>query len=155
MLTFIMGPEKRRVFFSNDFLSYLNCQRQLIGTCEAGGGIFAKEYKKIYQVEKATGPYPVDMRRTNCFRPSLVMLNKDIHSFKSEGLYFVGIWHTHSEPIPKPSGMDIQAMRKMYVENQHSLSAMMLIIVGQAPFPQGLWVSLHDHQGYEQIKFAF
>jgi integrative and conjugative element protein (TIGR02256 family) len=75
----------------------------------------------------------------------------EIKSCFSDGLHFVGDWHTHPEGEPTPSSVDIKSMEDCFKKSSHQLEAFMMVIVGQAKFPKGLWVSLHGSTDWERL----
>ena len=65
----------------------------------------------------------------------------------SRGLHFVGDWHTHPEPHPRPSMSDVRSIRQAVTQSKHHLNGFILLIAGTEPFPDGLFVSLYYPQG--------
>jgi proteasome lid subunit RPN8/RPN11 len=61
-----------------------------------------------------------------------------------QGLHCVGLWHTHPEPIPSPSGEDRELARDYAVAASSLLSGVIFVIVGTAPVPGGLGVWVDD-----------
>lgn len=61
-----------------------------------------------------------------------------------QGLHCLGFWHTHPEPIPHPSGTDLQMAADHANASRSLFTGLLFLIVGQASFPQGLGVWLHD-----------
>ena len=58
------------------------------------------------------------------------------------GWHFVGDWHTHPEPRPTPSRMDISSVQETFIKSRHSLKSLVLVIVGADEPPEGLYVAL-------------
>lgn len=67
-----------------------------------------------------------------------------------QGLHCLGFWHTHPEPIPQPSGTDLQMAADHANASKSLFTGLLFLIVGKAPFPQGLGVWLHD--GYKALR---
>lgn len=67
-----------------------------------------------------------------------------------QGLHCLGFWHTHPEPIPHPSGTDLQLAADHANASKSLFSGLLFLIVGKAPFPQGLGVWLHD--GHQALR---
>lgn len=61
-----------------------------------------------------------------------------------QGFHCLGFWHTHPEPIPQPSGTDLQMAADHANASKSLFTGLLFLIVGQASFPQGLGVWLHD-----------
>lgn len=62
----------------------------------------------------------------------------------AQGLHCLGFWHSHPEPVPRPSGEDLAFAADHARAARSHLSALVFVIVGTARFPQGLCVGLHD-----------
>lgn len=61
-----------------------------------------------------------------------------------QGLYCVGLWHTHPEPIPTPSGTD-QRLASDHASAAHAvLNGVCFVIVGTAMPPESWYVAVHD-----------
>lgn len=61
-----------------------------------------------------------------------------------QGLHCVGLWHSHPEPIPHPSSEDIDLAADHARVAREILSGLVFVIVGNAPFPSGLGIWVHD-----------
>ena len=58
------------------------------------------------------------------------------------GLHFVGDWHTHPEPTPRPSEDDLKNMQECFAKSVHELRTFAMIILGTDPLQTGLHVAL-------------
>jgi integrative and conjugative element protein (TIGR02256 family) len=121
---------------------------------EIGGQLFAQFVNNEVRVVTATGPSASDKRSRFWFMPDQGRQNMEIKRLFEGGLHFVGDWHTHPEPSPRPSSLDIQSMRDCFKKSRHELKAFLMIIVGCEDFPKGLWVSLHDKTEWEQLRLV-
>lgn len=65
------------------------------------------------------------------------------HMF-SRGLHCIGLWHTHPEPMPRPSSSDLELAADHAYAAQPTLTGLVFVIVGTAPWPAGLGVWVHD-----------
>lgn len=140
------------VILSPEVVVHFEANRQLgkIKT-EVGGQLFANFVKNEVHVIRATGPNPADKRGWAWFKPDQRQQNIEIKRLFDKRLHFVGDWHTHPESEPSPSGRDIESMRECFERSHHQLKAFVMIIVGRARFPKGLWVSLHGHEKWEHL----
>ena len=68
------------------------------------------------------------------------------------GWHFVGDWHTHPEERPRPSGLDIRGVQEMFVKSRHSLESLVLVIVGTAGFPDGLFVAMVTADAVHELQ---
>ncbi|HEY1216513.1 MAG TPA: Mov34/MPN/PAD-1 family protein [Bryobacteraceae bacterium] len=114
---------------------------------EAGGQLFARISRQEWAVVTATGPRKSDWRSRFGYRPNRIAENEEIERLFSEGLHFVGDWHTHPQKVPRPSDTDFDSMDDTVAKSVHDLPGFLLLIVGTEPFPEGLWASFHTPQG--------
>lgn len=61
-----------------------------------------------------------------------------------EGLYCIGLWHTHPEMRPAPSSMDERLAADHALAARSVLNGLCFVIVGTKPFPDGWYVGVHD-----------
>lgn len=143
MIAYPIGTSGQTLIFTPPVLDRFAEYRQVRWwQREAGGQLFMRfEGPKIVVVE-ATGPRRMDFRSRHAFRPNRRHEQREILDRYCRGLHFVGDWHTHPEPIPKPSTQDEEGMRELVNLSQHQLNAFVLVIVGSVEPPQGLSVSL-------------
>lgn len=119
-------------------------QQQRKRDTEAGGQLFGRIQEKIITIEEATGPRRSDIRSRYSYIPDRKAEQREINDRFPSGLHFIGDWHTHPEPIPYPSGTDLDNMRECVKKSRRGVSGFLLIIVGTAPLLSGLHASLHD-----------
>lgn len=114
---------------------------------EAGGQLFARVNGDEWLVEEATGPRRGDIRSRFGFRPNRLAEQREIDERFSLGLHYVGDWHTHPEPIPKPSPTDISSMEEMVEASNHELIGFLMLIIGTELGSNGVWTSVHYAKG--------
>lgn len=112
---------------------------------EAGGQLFATfDTPALIRIVDVTGPRPTDRRSIYRYEPDRRAETAEISERYSRGLHFLGDWHTHFQRFPVPSSMDERSMREMVQRSSHSLSGFVMVVVGQAEFPDGIHVSFHS-----------
>jgi len=111
---------------------------------EAGGQLFAQISGDDILLQVATEPRPTDTRTRYSYRPNRSAEQAEIDQMYRQGLYFVGDWHTHPEAHPQPSWQDLRSIRDVFLCSKHHLNAFILVIVGTAPLPDGLYFALHN-----------
>jgi integrative and conjugative element protein (TIGR02256 family) len=121
-------------------------QQMSSSSCEAGGQLFAKLSPHEVSIEQATGPRRSDSRSRTLYVPDRFAEQIEIDQWHRKGLHYVSDWHTHPESIPHPSGDDVQSIRDSFSKSQHSLHGFLLVIVGTAKLPTGVYVSLNNPQ---------
>ena len=148
MIEYCVGQSGQSILFTKYVLQYVSLHRQLGSrTSEAGGQPFAQLNSDKIIVEKATGPRPQDRRTRFSYFPHRPSEQEEIFCFHTQGLHYVGDWHTHPQRIPTPSSDDFDSMSELFRKSEHSLNAFILMIVGQTSPPTGLHVSLHNSEG--------
>ena len=117
---------------------------------EAGGQIFACFKGNVIQVKRVTGPRFSDRRSRTSFVPNRRAERREIKKFFKSSLHYIGDWHTHPEPIPRPSCTDIKSFQEMFRESKHNLASFLMIIVGTLPAPEGLFIAIcNSAESYE------
>jgi integrative and conjugative element protein (TIGR02256 family) len=105
---------------------------------EIGGQLFARFEEENLLIELATA-VPGSRFRFS-FQPDRRSEQIEIERYFAEGLHYVGDWHTHPEASPQPSAPDVRKMSGIFSESEHQLPFMLMVIVGLAPFPDGLFI---------------
>jgi integrative and conjugative element protein (TIGR02256 family) len=98
-----------------------------------------------------TGPRDADCRSRYLYLPSRREEQKEIYEMHRNGLHFVGDWHTHPEPIPKPSTSDIRTINEAVAKSRHHLQGFIMVIVGSGSFPHALHVSLNTADSHLRL----
>ena len=102
------NSDKSLIEFTPSVLEHLARYRQL--SCfakEAGGQIFWKCSEDGHrQVVTATGPRKSDRRGRYNYMPDHRTEQIEIDTQFKNGQFYLGDWHTHPQPIAKPSGAD-------------------------------------------------
>ncbi len=144
-LQFEVGESKQVLTVSPRVLKHFGKYRQReSGSVEAGGQLFARLSSKEVVIEEATGPRGSDLRSRTLYVPDRAAEQAEIDFWHTRRLHYVGDWHTHPELHPEPSGSDRESIRESFIRSKHSLRGFLMVIVGTAEFPRGLYVSLND-----------
>lgn len=149
-----IGDSQRLVFASEVLQVFARFRQDGCWKREAGGQLFAELSKNMATVQLATTPNSKDFRSRFQFIPLLKMQQQQIDEQFTNGLHFVGDWHTHPQEIPKMSATDRQSMSECFAKSTHNLNSFVMVIVGTASFPKGLSVSLHNEFGIYIAKLA-
>ena len=88
-------------------------------SAEAGGQLFARFSDAEIRVERATGPRISDRRSRFGYVPDRRREQEEIDALHGRGLHFIGDWHTHPEPNPRPSTSDIHSIRQAVRDSKH------------------------------------
>jgi len=148
-LLFDVGQSGQVLAIAPPVLKHLQkYQQKRANALEAGGQLLARLSLEEVVIEKATGPRPSDFRARALYVPDRLTEQLEIDHSHKKGLHYVGDWHTHPETRPLPSGSDRESIRESFIRSTHSLRGFLLVIVGTAEFPLGLYVALNnaDHE---------
>ena len=107
---------------------------------EAGGQLFGTVTSDSVSIVRATGPYAKDQRSRYLYRSNPIEAQRTINALATEGLLFLGEWHTHAEATPDASAADIKTMALINEHSKTNVSALFLLIVGYASLPNGIAV---------------
>lgn len=145
MIKFPVGESGQTLAFTDSVLDHISSYRQTGWLDrEAGGQLFARILDNEIIIEMATGPRSKDRRTRHSYVPHRKSEQAEIDEYHTKGLHYVGDWHTHPEPIAKPSPRDDANMRDCFTKSKHQLNAFVMAIAGQAELSKSLHVSLHD-----------
>lgn len=144
-LRYPIGTTGQAVVLPDHVMFHLQLHRQTRWfSREAGGQLFSGLEGGDVVIDRITGPRATDWRTRTSYRPNRVAERKEIRDQFRQGLHFVGDWHSHPEPRPTPSSTDLRSIAECVRHSVHELNGFILLIVGLAPWPDGLHVSVHD-----------
>ncbi len=148
VIRYLIGHSGHILVVHDEVVSHIEQYRQSRRwTKEAGGQLFATFEAGDIIVRKATGPRPTDKRGRNHYRPDRRAERLEIEDNFARGLHFVGDWHTHAQAHPTPSESDLSSIRESVQRSDHQLNGFLLMILGQAALPSGLYVAACDAVG--------
>jgi len=144
-ISYPIGSSGQHLVLTAPVLEHFDTWRQLGPKMpEAGGQLFGAPDGSNIIVDASTGPRRSDQRGRFFFVADRLSERKEIKGMHRAGLHYFGDWHTHPELAPSPSGTDLSTMADLFARSKHELNAFLMIIVGNAKFPDGLHVSLHE-----------
>lgn len=148
--TFKGSKSEILILFDDSVINHLSEHRQIRRDYEVGGQLFAKFSESgCLRIEKVTGPRDIDVKKRFFYKPDKKNEQAEILSLFLEGYHYVGDWHTHPEKQPHPSSTDVNNIQNIFIKSKHTLTHMLLVIVGQLNLPQGLFVGLHNGKNLE------
>lgn len=121
---------------------------------EAGGMLLATIEPGLIRVIRATEPAPADKRTRFAFFPKLSHQQRVIDKQFRSGLHFIGEWHTHPEPRPTPSSVDLRSMADCFRDSRHQLTSIVMLILGTEASFDGLWISLHTDTDFHRLPMS-
>jgi len=126
-------PDFRRyVLFTADALDhmYAHAQRRWLQK-EAGGEIYTLDSNAHgIIITTATGPNPGDRRGRHSFNPDVKATTRHREQQYAQGRHAVGLWHTHPETFPSPSGLDRQTTEDYLKAFQDQRKCYLMAILG-------------------------
>ena len=120
--------------------TFEKCRQRTCVLRENGGQLFAKFLGDKIVIEIATITRGNTKRSRFGFWPDRLAERQDIQALFDKGLHYIGDWHTHPESTPAPSASDRIKMIDIFQRSNHELKNMLMVIVGLASFPEGLFV---------------
>ncbi|MDH4187856.1 MAG: Mov34/MPN/PAD-1 family protein [Nitrospira sp.] len=152
-IRYTVSPGGPALVFSAAVLATFDRYRQLsLQEKEAGGQLFAQFDGADTIILEASPPKWLDRRSRNGFVPNRWIQQREIRERYARRLHFVGDWHTHPEPIPRPSREDIDGMIDCFGRSLHDLHAFVMVIAGTMPAPEGLYVAVVDRRSAKQMR---
>ena len=131
-----------RLFFHPSFREYILLTNEALANMykhaqyrfyqkEGGGEIFAPNIDNYCLIVKvASGPNHKDSRKRNFFNQHPEAATCVREMLYKQGLHPVGLWHTHPEPKPSPSGKDLKTTKDYLDMFEGSRDRYFQVIVG-------------------------
>lgn len=152
MISYRIGTSGQHLLLTDVVLSHFDRHRQRAHhSREAGGQLFATFDANLIQIALATGPRDSDRRGFRYFIPNRWAERREIRQLFKAGLHFVGDWHTHPEPRPRPSITDIESCQDMFRKSRHKLGGFLIVIVGMAEPPEGIFVGIVSDESVNRL----
>lgn len=147
-----------RLFFYPDFTRYVlftaDALTHMYGhiQCrpwhkEAGGELFANDPNAAgLVVTAAVGPNPGDRRSRRSWNPDTEAANLDRQQQYVLGRHAVGLWHTHPELSPSPSGLDQRTTGDYLAAFHGERARYLMVILGNRGIPTNMtvWVASRE-----------
>lgn len=131
--------------FTKDAIEFLGSYAQL-GSCapESVGQLYSRDLTSpVIVIERAT-----KLRSKSASRVKVKFDPKEAYAERKvlfeSGLHCVGLWHTHPEPTPSPSGDDKRLARDYALNAKSYVTGIVFAILGNSPLPGGLRIWVDD-----------
>lgn len=109
---------------------------------ESGGQLFWEPTSgNNRRISAITGPRPSDTRSRFAYKADHEKEQFEIDRMYNRGQYFLGDWHTHPEPVAKPSADDIKAIQEIYRTTKNPGPGFLLVIVGTDSIQESISIS--------------
>jgi proteasome lid subunit RPN8/RPN11 len=117
---------------------------------ESVGQLFARDLTQaVIRLDLATSLKPKRSSTSSVTFDTDEALRQREHQL-ANGRYCVGLWHTHPEPTPEPSGTDAQLAADHAKAALSVLHGLVFVIVGNRTFPSSWYVSVHDGETFRR-----
>lgn len=137
--------------FSPDVLTKLDghVQRRFYQR-ESVGQLFSSDLTRpVIQVDLATSLKP-KRSSTSSVTFDVEEALRQREEQLANGRYCIGLWHTHPEATPEPSGTDAQLAADHARAALSTLNGLVFVIIGNRAFPSSWYVSVHDGKGFRR-----
>lgn len=156
MLSLNIPNAKQTIILSGEIIEQFLKSRQIkLSQREIGGQLFARISQDEIIIEKTFFPDKRDKRTRTSFFPNRKKQKDEISHCFSNGLHYVGDWHTHPETAPSPSSIDLESMRECFIKSKHELNSFILIVVGNSRELLDLWIGLINNFNVVSLNHSY
>ena len=153
VISFDIGHSGQLLSFDDTVPTHFDRHRQTsFWHREAGGLLFARLALPTIEICAITGPRRTDRRSRYSYWPDERAEQREINEMFRRNLHFVGCWHTHPEDAACPSHVDTRNISDCVRRSQHALNGFVMVIVGRAPLPDSLFVSVCDTSRVHRLR---
>jgi integrative and conjugative element protein (TIGR02256 family) len=141
------------ITLTDECLGVFSSQRQIGWRAkEIGGQLFARFTPESVDVTVATITKGKSRRTRFGFFPDRDAERADVLSLFKRGLHYLGDWHTHPQDFPTPSSTDERKLRDIFINSNHELPFMLLVVVGTTTTPKGLYIGAVTSANISQLS---
>lgn len=108
---------------------------------ESGGQLFGVIKNDSIRIQAADGPYRCDERTRTSYRSDPVSAQSAIDRRVSEGLCYLGEWHTHPQKVPLFSELDAVSFLKLIKLSDLRVNRLILLVQGTSSQPEGIAIA--------------
>lgn len=133
------------LYLTEEVIEFLDSHAQLNSRApESVGQLYSRDLTaSVIVIERATKLPAMSASRTKVkFDPREAYAERKV--LYESGLHCVGLWHTHPEPTPSPSGDDKRLARDYALSAKSYVTGIVFAIVGNRPLPGGLRIWVDD-----------
>ena len=133
MHNFICDELGLTISFTAKAVSTMCRYRQNENQVESGGVLFCEDlFQDKVIISHASKPRLFDIRKKFFFKLNGWSAQRTIKKMFSNGLHYVGEWHTHAQISPTPSNRDIKTIQDIFEQSEHNLRYMLMVIVSSS-----------------------
>ena len=127
--------ESGSVYFTPDVRQRLERHRQLGARSKESGGVLLGRHLldgSDVIVDEITEPAGSDRRSLTSFFRSIIHHHRAFARWRASGgtCAYLGSWHTHPEPTPHPSSVDLQDWQHALARDRYDGNTLFFAIVG-------------------------
>ncbi|WP_084402515.1 Mov34/MPN/PAD-1 family protein [Cupriavidus sp. amp6] len=146
-MTFRIPGASWQIVFSDEALGVLDTHRQRrTNSRESVGQIYTADLTQcdvVVQLATVLEPMTASIHSV-AFSPEAARREREV--LFERGLHCIGLWHSHPQRYPTPSGLDLQLAADHARAARGHITGILFAIVGTAAFPEGLFVGVHDSE---------
>jgi integrative and conjugative element protein (TIGR02256 family) len=127
--------DDRTLDIQSNVVNQLNTFCQTNASSKEAGGILLGRIQlnsNNYTIQEITTPMPLDRRSRHTFYRSKDHHNIAVERWRESGgkCLYLGLWHTHPEAVPTPSGTDYRDWKKALMQGSYEGNTLLFIIIG-------------------------
>ena len=149
------NPGRGTILFTPDVIVTLSRYRQGDSSSEeAGGYLIGEQFGNQLVVQVATEPDEKNIRRRFFFKRNRNRGQKILDQlWKVSGgkMILAGEWHSHPEPFPSPSSIDIKETAKAFKKSIYPTGFMVVVIVSSVATASS-WVGIQSASGLSRVS---
>lgn len=117
----------------------LRTARQQHFGVERGGLLFVDlEDPRGLVLIQATPPHSLDNGTSHSLNLDRNRCREEITQANARGWRLIGVWHSHPQDTPSPSGQDIHSFRELGRRSAGAIAWPLAVIVGRSPENKGI-----------------
>lgn len=117
----------------------LRAARQQHFGVERGGLLFVDlEDPRGLMLIQATPPHSLDKSTSHSLNLDRKRCRAEITQANARGWRLIGVWHSHPQDIPSPSGQDVCSFRELGRKSAEVIAWPLAVIVGRSPGNEGI-----------------
>ena len=133
-----------------EVLDELKCYTQNYGNEKCGILMGSQIDNNHYRISKISPPCCRTQTRLGCIRDAEKanrFIQEDFH-LSNHTRFYIGEWHTHPEPYPTPSDVDISSIKEIHMTASLVAPILFMIIVGI----ETIYISVYNGIEFKKIN---
>jgi len=149
------NPGRGTILFTPEVLDVFSKYQQTgLSMMEAGGYLIGQQFENQLVVQVATEPGVGDTRKRFFFRRNKCRGQRivdEIWGASGKKMIIAGEWHSHADPFPVPSEIDIKQAIRSFDKGHFPLDFMVIVIVSKHAVVRS-WVGIQTKSGLYRVN---